>query len=252
MSAQRPPTLSRNKSNFKTRAIPTMARKKGPSGGFFFLAILLMVGIFVAMLFLLEILPVSLLQPPSTQLTSTLPVNTAPTNGLPALVTAEPEVTETPTPIPSPTSTPEPSPTLTATPTSTPTSTPTEKPMPFVIRGTALAYQSRLFRTESTCETYYITGMVVDLQESPVYRYTVKLGGTYGVDIVDLFVESGAARLYGESGFEFAFTNKRIDEELVYIQLFNREGEPVSSRTYLPISSKCEENLLNLVFKQVR
>jgi hypothetical protein len=227
-----------------------MARKKGPSGGGVFLAILIMAGLFVGMLFLLEILPI---KPDVTSTVSPTPsvgVTTQATDKIPVEVPVEPTATEAPTETPVPTDTPVPTPTPTDTPTLTPT--PTEKPMPYIVRGTPMAYQSKLFRTESTCVTFYVAGMVVDLQESPVFRLTVKLGGTYGGDIVDFTRRSGDAKLYGDSGFEFAFANKQITENRVYIQLFNSDGEPISSRSYLNLSDSCDKNLLNVTFKQVR
>ena len=227
-----------------------MARKKGPSGGVVFLAILVMAGLFVAMLFVLEILPIK----PTGALTPTsMPSaiqSAEQTKSIPAVVTAEPTSTDAPTETPVPTDTPEPTATATNTPTLTPT--PTEKPMPYVVRGTPVAYQSKVFRTESNCDTYYVAGNVVDLQDSPVYRLTVKLGGSYGGDIVDFEAQSGDTTLYGNSGFEFAFVNKRIIDDQVYIQLFDKDGEAISARTNLSISDSCEQNLLNVIFKQVR
>ena len=244
MTSQRPQSTSRNKYAYRTRAIPTMARKKGPSGGGVFFAILVMAGLFVGMLFLLDILPFG------------RPATPTPTNALSQSVSTEltnatavdlPTATEQPTQTLTPTETPEPTATSTAEPTMTPA--PTEKPMPYIVRGIPMAYQSKLFRTESTCATYYIAGMVVDLQESPVHNLTVKLGGTYGGDIVDFETSSGDARLYGESGFEFAFANKKINEDRVYIQLLDRFGEALS-RTYLDISGSCDHNLLNVTLSR--
>ena len=250
MTNQRPPAVSRNKNNYQTRAIPTMARKKGPSGGVVFLAILVMAGLFVGMLFLLEILPIKPAGTITLTLTPGAVVSTKQTNSLPAVVSAEPTNTQTPTQTPSPTDTPEPTPTPTDLPTLTPT--PTEKPMPYIVRGTPEAMLSKIFRTESTCDTYYVAGNIVDLQDSPVYLLTVKLGGLYGGDIVDFTQKSGDKTLYGVSGFEFAFANKRIVEDQIYIQLFNKDGEAISSRTYLNVSDSCDQNLLNVLFKQVR
>lgn len=227
-----------------------MARKKGPSGGVVFLAILVMAGIFVAMLFVLEILPIKLNGTPALSPTPGMVESTKETIQLPVVGSAEPTRTEPPTETPIATNTSEPTPTPTELPTLTPT--PTEKPMPYTVRGTPEAMQSKIFRTESTCETYYVAGKVVDLQDSPVYRLTIKLGGTYGGDIVEFSTQSGDATLYGDSGFEFAFANKRINEDQIYIQLFDADGEAISTRRSLSVSDSCDQNLLNVIFKQVR
>jgi len=226
-----------------------MAKKKGPSGGVVLFAILVMAGLFVAMLFVLEILPIRPARLPIRSVTPSATMPTKATEQLP-IIPIELILTKTHTNTPSPSKTPTPTATLTNTPMPTPTST--EKPMPYIVRGTPVGYQSKLFRTESKCDTFYVAGNVVDLQESPVYRITIKLGGTYGGDIVDFSTESGETRLYGDSGFEFAFVNKQIVEDQVYIQLFSNEGEAISSRTYLNISNSCDQNLLNVTFKQVR
>ena len=230
-----------------------MARKKGPSGGLVVFAILVMAGLFVAMLFVLEILPIkpAVAQKPSKTPSAIVSIKlTDTTSVIISTEASEPTSTDLPTVTPLPTDTPEPTATPTKTPTLTPT--PTEKPMSYIVRGTPVAYQSKIFRTESTCDTFYVTGNVVDLQESPVFRLTVKLGGTYGGDIVDFSAQSGDTTLYGDSGFEFAFVNKRIVEDLIYIQLFDKDGQAISARTTLSVSDSCEKNLLNVIFKQVR
>jgi hypothetical protein len=214
------------------------------------LAILVMAGLFIAMLFVLEILPIKPVGALTPTSTSSAVESTKQTDLIPIVVSAEPIITDLPTETLMPTDTPEPTSTPTDLPTLTPT--PTEKPMPYIVRGTPEAMLSKIFRTESTCDTYYVAGKIVDLQDSPVYLLTVKLGGSYGGDIVDFSEQSGDTTLYGASGFEFAFANKRIVEDQIYIQLFDKEGEAISSRTYLNVSDSCDQNLLNVIFKQVR
>jgi hypothetical protein len=125
--------------------------------------------------------------------------------------------------------------------------------MPFVIRGTPQALPHSLFHPQYACEDYlFIGGQVCDLQDSPVIGLVVHLGGSYGGASVDLDAETGEARVYGPSGYEFALENKQIAEDQLFIELRNSEGEPLSEPTFLVISPECDSNLVVVNYKQVR
>lgn len=203
--------------------------------------------ILVLLLMLLGIIPSPLGNAESTPAASSTPP--AGSTTLPLDSTPEPADTQTATPTLQPTSTS----TATATITPTTTATPTEKPMPFVLRGTPQGYPNALLHAQYSCEEYlFIGGEIWDLRESPVLGITVRLGGTYGSEAVEMSVQSGDIPLYGESGFEFVLKNKMITEENLYIQLFDENGQALSSRSYLPVSDSCEANLIIVNFKQVR
>ncbi|MFZ3070692.1 MAG: hypothetical protein WA110_06185 [Anaerolineaceae bacterium] len=231
------------------QSIPSMARRKRSSCFGITLAIVIMAAILVVLLIANGVIPL-----PSGQkstVTQTPDAATRQTNQTEQTTTW----TATPTNKPSPTPTPKPSSTLTPTPTvtKTSTSTPTEKPLPYIMRGTPEAFPNTLLHPQYDCEEYlFIGGQVWDLQEAAVRGLTIRLGGTYGGDIVDFTSESGSVTLYGESGFEFVLSNKQIEEEDIFIQLEDELGEPLSSRTYLSISGSCLENLVIVNFKQVR
>ena len=104
-----------------------------------------------------------------------------------------------------------------------------------------------------TCEQYlFIGGEVLDLRDAPIYNLTVKLGGTYGGNLVDLSSVSGEVAVYGQSGFGFALDNLRIRESSITVQLFDANGEALSALTYLTITGNCDSNLVIVNYKQVR
>lgn len=180
------------------------------------------------------------------------------TNGL-VVITNEPtsitQITSTysATVPPTQTQTLEPTATFTPEPTLTFTPTPTEKPMPFVIKGTPEGYPNAMLFPQYDCEEYlFIGGEILDLREAPVLGLTVKLGGTYGGNLVDLTSVSGDMTVYGESGFGFAIENKRIRESGITIQLFDENDEALSALTYLSITGNCDSNLVIVNYKQVR
>jgi len=103
------------------------------------------------------------------------------------------------------------------------------------------------------CEWFAIGGQVWNLQDAPKVGMTVVLGGRYGENLVELSVLSGSATVYGVSGYEFVLENHRVDSSgLLWIQLENEMGIPISSKTYLDTSSSCQANLIIVNFKQVR
>lgn len=250
MSNLKPARAVKRKSQGEApKNIPSMAKRKRSSCSGLTIATLLMVIILIILLIASGVIPNPFVESTPTEpnqglLQTTQPAQNTATEG-------------TPTPAPSLTKTATPTETLTATPTGTPpptsTATPTEKPMPYIVRGTPEALPNSVFHPEYDCEDYlFIGGQVWNLQEAAVKGLIVRLGGTYGGDIVDFTSETGSVTFYGESGYEFVLTNKQINEENLFIQLENSSGELLSTRTYLPITSSCAENLLIVNFKQVR
>jgi hypothetical protein len=177
--------------------------------------------------------------------------------------TATPHFSETPTMRPSEVHTstatqtldPSVTPTITVTSTATPTptSTATEKPMPFILKGTPQPVSVKMMHPSWNCDSLVIGGQVWDLQDAPLIGKTVHLGGAYGDDLVELFALSGKATIYGVSGYEFVMDNKLIaSNDTLWIRLEDGSGMPLSSITYLNISTSCQENLIIINFKQVR
>lgn len=233
--------------------IPSMARRKRGSCSSVTIGIFLMIIILIVLLAASGIIPA-----PVVRKTTPLPSPSFTSTAQPAgEVSATPNEVRSPTAtwtaLPSLTSTP--TPTLTPNPSKTPTLTPTatEKSMPFVMRGTPEGLSHTLFHPEYSCEDYlFIGGQVWDLQDSALQGLVLRLGGTYGGDIVDMTAESGSALIYGRSGYEFALKNKKIAETNIYIQLEDKHGEALSARTFLNVTASCQANLIIVNYKQVR
>ena len=237
MSPQKPvPTIKRKQPDDAPVNIQNMAQRKRPSFGLVFFLILILAGVALGMAWIFDVLPF----PVFAQSTST----------------ATPSATITPSRTPTATSTltatPLPSPTPTPTATPTPSPTPTEIPMPFILKGKPEAYPNTMIHPQYGCEWLFIGGQVWDLRDAPVKDLSVHLGGKYGEELIELYVLTGSVPVYGESGYGFALENKQIEEKLLYIQFEDPSGLPMSSKTYLEITSSCQENLILVNFKQVR
>lgn len=246
MSNRNRPPARRSSSPTRPMAVPMEPPKKSAGCGGIGAGVLLLALVLLVLLMLLGILP--------------NPLDSRPTaTSLPAGFTIEPSMASEMTPAwsASPTSTQtqtlQPTASKTSAPTLTFTPTPTEKPMPFVIKGTPSGYPNAMLFPQYSCEEYlFIGGEILDLREAPIYGLTVKLGGTYAGNLVDLTSVSGDMAVYGKSGFGFVIDNQRIRESGITIQLFDENGEALSALTYLSITGNCDSNLLIVNFKQVR
>ncbi len=216
---------------------------------------LFLLAVTIVLLMALKIIP-SPFTPIATPFLSATPLRSAtlistPTKD-PRLLTAiwTEIVTPTPAPTDTPTITPTPSQTATPTQTATSTATPTDKPMAYVVRN-MIGLPISMFHRELDCDTLIIGGQVVNLQDAPVYNVQVVLAGSYDGQTVNLTEKSGDTTLYGDAGFEFPLPNRRINEKNLYLQLLDENGEPLSAKSFLPVTSKCEENAIIVTFKRV-
>ncbi|HOA21861.1 MAG TPA: hypothetical protein PKL82_05175 [Anaerolineaceae bacterium] len=252
MRNQKPVGMVKRRSSADSQSgIPKMARRKRGSCSSITIGIILMIIILIVLL-----AASGIIKAPVVRKTTPIPSPTFTSSPLQGALPSEaPESTFTATP--THTALPSFTPTVTQTPaptkTPTPTATATEKSWPFVIRGTPEGLSHTLFHPEYACEDYlFIGGQVWDLQDAPLLGLVVRLGGTYGGDIVDMTVKSGSSMIYGRSGYEFALTNKQIAENKIYIQLEDESGEVLSTRTFLNVTASCQANLIIVNFKQVR
>lgn len=223
-------------------AVPAVQPKKSTGCGSLGAGVALLALVLVVLMMLLGVLPNPLDPKPTATAKPTL-LAIDPTEA--AEIT--PNVTLTPTHTQKPTLTDTPAPTLTFTP------TPTEKPMPYVLRGTPTGYPNAMLFPQYSCEEYlFIGGEIWDLREAPVSGLTVKLGGTYGEETIDLSSVSGEVTVYGTSGFGFVIDNQRIRENRIYIQLLDESGQPLSAQTFITVTGNCDTNLVIVNYKQVR
>lgn len=233
------PPLKRKRPDEGPLTIQTMAKRRKPT----FLSVLLVLGLVVG--FVSMALWVggvfnggSVFNRPTASPTATVTMISSKTH------------TQTASLVPTATITCTASATLTATPTET--STPTEVLMPFIIKGSVQYLQSSMLFQGYGCETLFIGGQVWDLQGTPVKNLVIVLSGDYGGELVELTSTSGEVGAYGESGYGFVLSNKTIDSNGVYIQLFDAGGDALSNLIQIPISASCLENLVLVNFQQVR
>lgn len=160
------------------------------------------------------------------------------------VITQEPqESPEIPAPA-EPTSTPLPTPTQ-IPPTSTPLIlTPEPTPMPYTLQeGTPATIQN--FLNDLDCEWMGVAGQVVGWEQNGTPDLWVHLAGELEGASIDLLSLPGSASGYGGGGFEFHLGDYPVaSENLIWIELQDPSGNPMTERTYLSTSESCEENLI--------
>jgi hypothetical protein len=106
---------------------------------------------------------------------------------------------------------------------------------------------------EAGCNWQGVGGTVDDQNSSPIIGIVVRLAGRYDGRSVELTTISGISPEYGKSGFEFVLGDTPMDSrDMIYVQLLDQAGLPLSEEIYLDTSSDCEENLVLVRFKKNR
>ncbi len=173
-------------------------------------------------------------------------------------VTLEPTSTNTPRPtytlVPTETayilatSTPDYTPTLVLTPTRTPR--PTGAPFAVSVNY----FESTAFRADTSCNSLFVAGKVLDAGNKPVVPGpVVKLGGSVpGKTLLPaLTTLAGINRVYGESGFEFDLKISPVaSSQSLWIQIFDQAGAPLSEQYKLTTYADCKKNLILVTFQQ--
>jgi len=165
--------------------------------------------------------------------------------------TAAPEnVDVTPTQTLIPTITLEPSITPVELVTSTPSPTPTEKPKaPF--SATVTYVESTIFYPESGCDWQGVGGTIVDSRNADMLRITVRLVGFYNGKSKNELTVSSIAPSYGTSGYEFFLGTEPINSNgLLYLQILDQAGLPLSDNVYIDTFKDCSKNLVLVRFKK--
>jgi hypothetical protein len=147
---------------------------------------------------------------------------------LPPQHTATPLVTSTPIP-----------------PTSTPLIlTPEPTPLPYALQEGTPAYIQN-FLNDLGCDWMGVAGQVVGWEQNGTPDLWVHLGGELEGVSLDLLSLPGSASGYGGGGFEFLLGDAPVaSENLIWIELQDPSGNPMTERTYLSTSEACEENLI--------
>ena len=82
---------------------------------------------------------------------------------------------------------------------------------------------------------------------------TLHLFGEIAGYSIDQTTVSGRAKVYGDSGYEFALENVVVDSDgTLFIQLLDTDGSALSAPYAIETFADCQKNLILINFKQVR
>ena len=164
--------------------------------------------------------------------------------------TLTPEIvfTETPTLLPTFTLEPSVTPFSLVPPTKTPTATATPK-APFSATVTYIA--STTIHPEAACNWQGIYGTVLDVNNTDMLYLTVRLVGVYNGKTINQATVSGMFPANGRSGYEFFLGAVPIPSTgLLYIQILDQSGLPLSDNVYINTYNDCSKNLALVRFKK--
>ncbi len=167
------------------------------------------------------------------------------------------------TPTPRPSETLKPSASMTSQPSATeavPTVSPTTYPTsedgdyPFAVEGQPVSMANIVFHPDYDCNWQGVAGKVVDLQGKHLVGMLIRLTGTYNGRTIDMTTLSGgAAKWYGDSGYEFVLGTKPVDSRsTLAVQILDQSLRPLSARVVFDTYSTCDKNLTLINFRQVR
>jgi hypothetical protein len=156
--------------------------------------------------------------------------------------------TPTPSKTPPPTDTPVP----TATETPVPTFTPTTVPPPFALQpGNPVRIPN--IANDKSCDWMGVGGQVFNLENQPIANLGVHLEGELEGQPVSLDTISGSAPDIGPSGYVFDLADQPITSEgMLWIQLNDGSGSPLSEQIFFDTSDNCNENFVMINWRQVR
>lgn len=156
--------------------------------------------------------------------------------------------TETPTLVPTFTLEPSLTPVSLITPSITPTPTKTPK-APF---ATTITYiDSTIIHAEAACNWQGVAGTIVDSNNADVLGVAIRLTGFYNSKTKNELTVSGIAPAYGKSGFEFFLgTVPLSSDDLLFIQIFDQAGLPLSDPIAVDTFNDCSKNLALVKFKK--
>ncbi len=184
--------------------------------------------------------PVDPNAPPTATIT---PIQLQPT-WTPTLLSA----TGTPTLLPTLTLEPSPTPFSLVPPTETPSATATPK-RPF--SATVTYIDSTIIHPDLACNWQGVGGTVVDSNNADMGGMVIRIVGMYNGKSKSEPTVSGVAPAYGKSGYEFFLGTVPISSKgLLYIQILDQAGLPLSDNIYIDTYNDCSKNLVLVRFKK--
>jgi len=146
------------------------------------------------------------------------------------------------------TDTPEPPPTETSIPTKV-IPTATLAPLGAQI-GSPVAVKN-FAHPELGCEWMGLAGQILDGDDQPMKDLVVEVGGTLEGRTVFGLAISGEADAYGPGGYEIVLGEKPVaSSATIWVQVYDLNGDLISSPTFFSTYSDCDKNLIILNFVQ--
>jgi len=134
------------------------------------------------------------------------------------------------------------------TPSVTPLPTKTPK-APF--SATVTYIDSTIIHPESGCNWQGVGGTIVDSNNADLLRFTIRLVGFYNSKSKNELTVSSIAPAYGKSGYEFFLSTVPISSQgLLYVQILDQAGLPLSDNIYIDTFNDCSKNLVLVRFKK--
>jgi len=120
--------------------------------------------------------------------------------------------------------------------------------------GSPKATASTAFYPELGCKWAGVAGQLFDAEGQPLppALVLVEVGGVLNGEPIQLLSLSGTAPQYGPAGYEIVLGDIPIASQgSLYIQLFDRQGQPITDRIYFDTFGACEQNLILINFNAV-
>lgn len=108
-------------------------------------------------------------------------------------------------------------------------------------------FTNNFVHTEKGCDWLGIAGQVFDANEEPHAGMLIVVKDKFAQEPYTLMGYSGLATQYGPGGYEIVLAEQNLGGEYS-LQLFDADGEPLSTETWVTIPAGCENNLVLINF----
>jgi hypothetical protein len=153
---------------------------------------------------------------------------------------------------------PQPSPSaIPASPTPVPgasrTASPTSSGKPYAVSAVGPLYTANFANPSKGCAWQGVAGQVLRTNGDSVSGLVVVVTGQLGGAKVDQVSVTGSARVYGPGGYEIVLgSNPLTSTKMVFIQVFDTAGSPLTVPYAFDTFSTCSKNLAIINFQEVR
>jgi len=143
--------------------------------------------------------------------------------------------------------------TYTTEPIKTSTSTPSPTPYPYALQTGSPAYIENYAYPEAGCNWVGVAGQVFGSDGAPQTNLVVIVKGWYGGKKNEIAVLTGTVQgdVYGPGGYEaLVGDTPQATQKQLSIQVFDLDGNPLTSETKFDTYNACDKNLIIINFSQ--